>query len=319
MTPADVTAIVVNWNGERYLERCLGALAAQTLPPRRVIVVDNASADASARIVRERFPQFELVEAGDNLGFAAANNRAAHMACGAWIATLNPDAFPDPDWLERLLSAADRHPDCASFACRMAMDGPGDRLDGEGDAYHLSGLAWRRHHGLPADESETDEVEVFSPCAGAALYRRDAFLDAGGFDEDYFCYFEDVDLGFRLRLLGHRCLYVPDARVIHVGSGLTGRHSDFATYHGHRNLVWTYVKDMPPGLFWCCLPLHLALNLFTLLWFALQGRGRVIFAAKRDALKGIPNAWRKRRAIQARRRCTATDLWRLMDKGLTRR
>ena len=96
--------------------------------------------------------------------------------------------------------------------------------------------------------------EIFAPCAAAALYRRAAFLEAGGFDEHFFCYMEDVDLGFRLRLLGYRCGYAPAAIVHHVGSGTTGARSPFTVYHGHRNLVWTYVKNMPTPWFWLYLP-----------------------------------------------------------------
>ncbi len=190
-------------------------------------------------------------------------------------------------------------------------------LDGEGDAYHVSGLVWRMGHGAPVPAVAENEREVFSPCAAAALYRRSALLEAGGFDEDYFCYVEDVDLGFRLRLAGHRCLYVPLSVAHHVGSGTTGgRHSDFAIYHGHRNLVWTFVKDMPGLLFWLLLPLHVLLNLVSVIWFVLRGRGGVILRAKRDAVLGLPKMWRKRQQIQKMRLASIGDIWRVLDKRL---
>ena len=157
--------------------------------------------------------------------------------------------------------------------------------------------------------------EVFSPCAAAAMYRRDVFLSAGSFDEDFFCYLEDIDLGFRLRLEGHRCLLVPSAVVAHVGSVTSGgKQSDFAVYHGHRNLVWTYVKNMPGWLFWVCLPLHLAMNFVTVLMYTWQGKGRVILRAKRDALLGLPKMWQKRREIQKHRIVSISDIWRMLDK-----
>ena len=137
-----------------------------------------------------------------------------------------------------------------------------------------------------------------------------------GFDEDFFCYFEDVDLGFRLRLAGHRCLLVPDAVVYHVGSATTGgQHGDFAVYHGHRNLVWTYVKNMPGALFWLLLPAHIALNLVTIVWFSLRGQGAVILKAKRDALCGLPRMWKKRRDIQKYRTASAVEIWKALDKS----
>ncbi|EKD97953.1 MAG: hypothetical protein ACD_23C00660G0003, partial [uncultured bacterium] len=188
-------------------------------------------------------------------------------------------------------------------------------LDGAGDAYHVSGLVWRMGHGSPVPTDVEDEREVFSPCAAAALYRRSAFHETGGLDEDYFCYVEDVDLGFRLRLAGYRCLYVPQSVAYHVGSGTTGgQYSEFVLYHGHRNLVWTFVKDMPGILFWLLLPLHVLLNLVSIVWFVLLGRGRVILRAKHDALLGLPKMWRKRRYIQKCRVVSIAQIWRQLDK-----
>ena len=159
--------------------------------------------------------------------------------------------------------------------------------------------------------------EIFAPCA-AALFHRDALVDVGGFDEDFFCYVEDVDLGFRLRLAGYRCLFVPASVAQHVGSGTTGgQHSEFAMYHGHRNMVWTFVKDMPGMLFWLLLPLHVLMNLATILWFASKGRSGVILRAKRDALLELPEMWRKRKMIQSTRIASAREIFRLMDKGIT--
>ena len=174
----------------------------------------------------------------------------------------------------------------------------GEYLDGMGDVYHRSGMAWRRGHGKPRNNQETEPFEVFGPCAAAALYRREIFIQTGGFDETFFCYHEDVDLAFRLRLQGHRCLYVPDALVEHVGSGSQGAHSDFVLYYGHRNLIWTYFKNMPGSLFWRYLPAHLMLNLVSLFWFSLKGHGRAIWKAKWDAVRGLPSVLKRRRQIQ---------------------
>src|SRR6185436_15150615 len=135
-----------------------------------------------------------------------------------------------------LLEAAAAEPAFACFASELRMAGDPRLLDGAGDVYHVSGLSWRRGHQRPLSGLGTERREVFSPCAAAALYRRDVLAAVGGFDESLFCYFEDIDLGFRLRLEGHRCLYVPGAVVHHVGSALSGRRSAFTVYHGHRNL-----------------------------------------------------------------------------------
>ncbi len=316
-----VSVIIVNWNGERYLARCLAALQAQTHPPAEILLVDNASTDGSLAVIRQ-FPAVRLLAQDHNTGFAQGNNLALAVAAASsnWIALLNPDAFAEPEWLAALLQAARQHRDCAVFAsCQLDAADP-QRLDGVGDAYHISGLPWRKGYGRRRTAVDDQAREIFSACAAAALYRRDALQAVGGFDEDYFCYVEDVDLGFRLRLAGHACRYVPTAIVHHVGSATTGgQHSDFALYHGHRNLVWTFFKDMPAPLFWPLLPLHLALNLFSLVWFARQGHGRVLWRAKRDALRGLPAIWRKRQAVQRERRIRIGALWRLLEKGVRRR
>lgn len=315
--PPKVTVVIVNWNGERFLDRCLSALMNQTVRPHEIILVDNASSDGSREIAR-RFPSVRLLAQDQNAGFARGNNLAieAASADSEWIALLNPDAFAEPRWLEELLLSARDNPEFDVFGSRLVNAADPAVLDGAGDVYHMSGLVWRMGHGELVPESEPAR-EIFSPCAAAALYRRSALAKVGGFDEDYFCYVEDVDLGFRLRLAGYRCLYVPGSAANHVGSGTTGgKHSDFAVYHGHRNLVWTYVKDMPGLLFWLFLPLHLAMNIAALAWFTIRGQGAVIGRAKWDAVCGFAAAWRKRRHTQAVRVVSVAGIWRVIDKSL---
>ena len=313
-----VTVIIINWNGDKFLERCLTALLAQTTKPHEIILLDNASTDGSLEIAC-RFPSVRVIALEQNTGFARGNNLAIEVVSNGseWIALINPDAFAQPRWLEALLAAAESNPEFDVFGSQLVHAADPTLLDGTGDAYHISGLVWRTAHGVPVSTLGESECEIFSPCAAAALYRRSALLEVGGFDEDFFCYSEDVDLGFRLRLAGCRCLYVPLSVAHHVGSGTTGgQHSDFSVYHGHRNLVWTFVKNMPGLLFWLLLPLHVALNLVSIVWFALRGQGGVILRAKRDALLGLPKMWRKRQQIQAARVASIGDIWRVLDKRL---
>jgi GT2 family glycosyltransferase len=147
------------------------------------------------------------------------------------------------------------------------------------------------------------------------MYRRNIFLDVGGFDERFFCYFEDVDLAFRLNLAGHRCLYVPNAKVKHLGSAITGRRSDFAVYHGHRNMVWAYVKNMPSNLLWLGLPQHILVNLAALIWFSLTGQAGTIFKAKRDALLGLRKTIAQRKLIQKNSRVSSEKIKKIIATG----
>lgn len=314
---ASVAVVIVNLNAGELLARTLDALARQTVRPARMIVVDNASTDGSVDGLEERYPGVEVTRLTENVGFAAANNLAVSAAgrCD-WVALLNPDAFPEPTWLERLLKATRTYPGYSFFGSRLLRADDPNELDGAGDAYHVSGLAWRRGHAATAAGAYREPEEVFSPCAAAALYRRDTFLSVGGFDESFFCYHEDNDLAFRLRLAGERCLYVPDAVCQHVGSAIAGATSDFSLYHQYRNLVWTWAKNMPAPLLWLYLPQHLLLNASVLATFGLAGRAGVIARAQRDALKGLPHVLRDRRRVQATRTVSARALRRAMATGL---
>jgi GT2 family glycosyltransferase len=311
-----VAVVIVNRNAGALLSEALEHLSRQTLAPVRTVVVDNASTDGSLDGLGEGV---EVIRLESNEGFARANNVAVSRVDDCdWVALLNPDAFPEPAWLEELVRAAREHPEYAFFGSRLVDHGTPTLLDGTGDQYHVSGWAWQRDHGRPrADVDETTAQEIFGPSAAAALYRRDAFLEVGGFDERYFCYYEDVDLAFRLRLAGHRCLYVPSSAVRHVGAAIAGRESDFAVYHAHRNLVWTYVKNMPGPLVWLYLPHHLAVNLLTLVWFSLRGHPGAIARAKVDAVRSLPDYVRARRTIQRTRTRSPRELRNAMARGLS--
>lgn len=309
-----IAVLIVNWNAGAYLAQALDAVAAQTRPPDRVIVVDNASRDGSHAAAQR--PGVELMALGRNAGFAEGNNIAARAAADCdWLAFLNPDAFPAADWLAALETAARAHPDVPMFASELRQHPDDARLDGAGDAYHVSGLAWRIGHGEPAPDGPRDRREVFSPCGAAAFVRRDVFDEAGGFDESFFCYMEDVDLAFRLRLRGHRCLYVPGAIVRHVGSGTTARQSPFAVYHGHRNLVWAWMKNMPGWRLWAYAPQQMLLTIASLVRFGAAGHASTIVRAKWDALRGLPRVLAERRRVQGTRTAPAADVVGAMAHG----
>jgi GT2 family glycosyltransferase len=303
--------VIVNYNAGENLQRCLSHVVAQQRPADRIIVVDNASNDGSIDTVAERFPGVEVLRNSENVGFAAANNQAVdHLNDCTHAALLNPDAFPEPGWLAALEAAAAGYPDCASFASCMLAESPSSRLDGLGDAYHISGYCWRIGHGRPYRSGVVKaDSHVFGACAGAAMYDLRAFRTVGGFDTTFFCYVEDVDLAYRLRLAGLDCRLVADAVVRHVGSATSGVRSAFVTYHGHRNVVWVMVKNTPMVFLWFMLPLHVFASAAALIVAAARGQAAVVLRAKLDALRGLPEMRRKRRSILASRQVGLIALW----------
>lgn len=311
-----VAVIVVNYNAGQFLSQCLRSLEAQTVRPSRVLVMDNGSRDDSFNRCRADFPSVEFYALNENLGFAKANNLAVQLVADCeWVALLNPDAFPDCEWIKSFHEGLAQHPQADSFASYMLSAQFPGVIDGAGDTYRIDGVAWPLYQGHRTTELPQGSREVFTPCAGAAFYRRESFVRAGGFEEKFFCYHEDVDLGFRMRLMGLRCCFLEKAVVRHVGSAISGKGSDFSLYHVHRNIIWTYVRNMPGPYLWIYLPAHLLMNVGALCWFTYCGRGRIIWRAKLEAIRALPTIWRQRRKIQSARRVPSSVVISMMEHG----
>jgi N-acetylglucosaminyl-diphospho-decaprenol L-rhamnosyltransferase len=294
------SVLIVTFNTRRWLARQRLALLRQCDQRFEIIVVDNGSRPEERPGPDDVPPGARIIQLSENCGFARGCNIAAAAAHTDLLVFLNPDAFPFPDWISALVSAADRLPLVAAFgSVQWRADAEGV-LDGVGDMMHASGLAYRAGYGKR--RSPPPEGEVFAACGAALMVRRGDFAAVRGFDERYFCYFEDVDLCFRLRLAGARIAVVPSAQVFHVGGGSIGRRSSFADYLGARNRLWTFVKCMPTALFWPLLPVHVGTVLAVSLVHIAQGRGA---ASLRGVLTGLGGLWpflRDRRLIQASRR-----------------
>lgn len=248
---ARATIAIVSYNSGATLARCLESLAAQSERNFRVLLIDNASRERPAELARRQPFPVDYREMPENLGFAGAMNIALAACESEYLVALNPDAFPDPGWLAALLRAAERYPKVAAFgSLQIAADNSG-RIDGFGDHYLISGQAWR---GATRPDIRAGLAYAFGVCAAAALYRAEALRRIGGFDERFFCFYEDVDVAFRLRLAGAECAVVPDAVVAHVGGASFTGLSDFAAYLIARNQWWVLVKNMPFTLLCFALP-----------------------------------------------------------------
>lgn len=323
VTAVAVTVIVVTHDSGSHLQRCLACLAAQTHLPARILVYDNASADGSADLAAATIAaderlcgRAEVQRLQANCGFAAANNLGFAATDTPLVALLNPDAFPEPEWLERLVAAAEAHPEAAAFGSRQMIDGRPGVVDGLGDRCHVSGLVWRSGHGRRLADADLHDRDIFSPCAAAALYRTASVRAVGGFDERFFCYVEDVDLGFRLRLAGHTARLVADAVVHHVGGGGRREGRPSADFLGHRNLVWAYVKNMPTPLLAAFLPAHLLQTILAGAVLACRGEAATFARAKWAAVGELPRVWRQRRPIQAARVASTAAILRALDTSI---
>lgn len=310
--PPIVSVIIVAYQSGPTLERCLAGLRAQSFGDFETILVDNASTDGAAAAAAAADPTLQLIEPGANLGFAAGNNLAAGWARGDWLAMLNPDAYPAADWLEKLLATAKVFPTVRVFTSRQVMAEDPGLLDGLGDVMSGAGLPFRGGYGRP-DPGFIAPGEVFSPCGAAMLIDRRLFLELGGFDESFFCYCEDVDLGYRLRLVGEPTLVAAEAVVHHEGSFSSGgARSDFAVFHGSRNRFWLLVKNTP----WPLLPIVMPLHLLAIALIMTRPLGRlqaaVTLRAMRAAFAGLGPVLASRRIIQSRRRASTWAIARAM-------
>lgn len=221
---------------------CLASLAAQTLPGVQVVVVDNSGTSAIHRLGAARF-RFRLIENRANAGFGAAVNQGWRLVPSEYCAVLNDDAIADPRWLDWLVAAMERRPDVGMAASRIVTP-DGRSLDSAGMLIACDGSSKQRGHGEPS-ESYGEEQDALLPSGCAALYRRAMLEQTGLFDEEFFLYCEDTDLGLRARWAGWGCVYVPQARVAHRYSQSSGAASEKKAWFVERNRLRLCLRCLP--------------------------------------------------------------------------
>ena len=312
-----VSAIVVNWNGREHLDTCFGSLLRQTLPGIESIMVDNGSTDGSVKFVRARFGDaVRILALPTNAGYGAALNAGIRVARGRHLVALNNDVEVDAGCVAALHAAAERYPKAGSFAPKILSFDDRRQIDNVGHLLYADGLSRGRGR-LEEDHGQYDrdeEILLFSGCA--VLLRREMLTDIGLFDEDLFAYCEDTDLGLRAQLAGWGCRAVPSAVVHHKYSASTAHYSPMKAFLVERNRAWVAVKCLPAPLLLLS-PIFTALRLGAQAIGALTHRGAagrfaadhsagalaaVFLRAVAAALRGLPQAWHKRRLVQRQRR-----------------
>ena len=306
-----ISVIIVNYNGERLIRRCLESLIRQTYHDKEIIFVDNASRDKSVELVRRDFPSVKLIEHPVNSGFAGGNVVGLKAAKGEYIALLNPDAFPEPHWLSCLVEAMQSDPRVGICASKLLIDGT-DLIDSAGDGCTTASKGYKR--GEMEQQNGYNRMEyVFGACGGAVLYRRAMIEQIGFFDEDFFLIHEDTDYNFRAQLAGWKCIYVPEAVVHHKVRSTIGDHSDLAVYYSNRNADLVWIKNTPTWLLFRYIHHKVLSDFASLLFFSIRKRRLLLFLkARLDALKLFPLMLKKRNKIQAMRKLSNKEVVKLL-------
>ncbi len=269
------TAIIIpNYNGMQYLETCLSSLEKQTCREFSIYLVDNGSTDQSRSYVSAHFPEVQWIQLDQNYGFSRAVNEGIRRTREPYVILLNNDTQAEERFVEEMLEGIRRHPKAFSAGAKMLSWQERDKIDDAGNYYNMLGWAFARGKGKP-ETGYQKEQKVFAACAGAAIYRRSLLEKTGLFDEEHFAYLEDLDIGYRARILGYENWFLPRARVYHVGSGTSGsRYNLFKIRYSSRNNVYLIYKNMPLLQLIFNLPALCLGFLVKLVFFASKGYGR---------------------------------------------
>jgi GT2 family glycosyltransferase len=246
--PPPVSVIIANWNGLHYLDDCLASLKRQSFRNFEVILVDNGSQDGSIDFVRQHYAEFvHTVMLLDNRGFAGGNNAGIAVSRGEYVALLNNDAVADPEWLAQLVLCMRSDERIGMVGSKILNYFRPDEIDNTGHLIYPDGLNRGRGR-LEVDKGQYDQQhDILFPSGCASLYKKKMLDEMGGFDETFFAYGDDADIGLHGRCLGYRAVYCPQAIAYHKYSGTTGQYSPMKAFYVERNRVWILIKYFPVG------------------------------------------------------------------------
>ena len=319
-----LSVIIPNWNGKKFLAECIDSLKGQTFHDFETILVDNGSTDGSADFAEERYGKFiRILRNKENLGFAGGNNLGIQKARGRYIVLLNNDTWADPHWLEELVKATQSDPAVGMWASKVRSYYQRNRIEGAGELIYWDGLCRARGQYEQDDGQYNLVEEIFFPPGCGAMYRKSLFDGMGLFDEDFFAYADDSEIGIRARLSGWRCLYVPAAVVYHKNSGTAGQYSPLKAFYVERNRLWITVKYFP-------FPLLSLSVFFTVYRFAFQAFGAlthrgaagrfteiyspleliiILLKAYGSGIRLLPRMWKKRRMLRPLRKVSYGEIF----------
>ena len=308
-----VSVVIPNWNGRELLGDCLSSLRAQT-QKHQVIVVDNGSSDDSVEYIKNEFPEVEIIQLDKNYGFTSGVNpgiKKAMLGGAQFVALLNNDAQADKNWLASLVKTANNHPRVGIVASKI-MRADREHLDSTGEVYTIWGLSFPRGRN-EVDKGQYDNQQViFGASGGASLYRVKMLEEIGLFDEDFFAYFEDVDISFRAQLAGWKVRYEPNAVVYHQIGATSSKLGSLARYHSAKNFMLLYAKNMPLKLYFKYLPLFILQFIRWSVSSMIRFRLLVFIKGSVAACWQHPRTLKKRRQIQKNRKVSVKYIDKLL-------
>ena len=319
-----VSVVITNWNGRKFLAECIDSLKEQTFRDFETILVDNGSTDGSAELAEERYGGFlRIIRNSKNLGFTGGNNVGIHAAKGEFIVLLNNDTWTEPTWLEELVKAIGPDPRVGMWASKIYSYSRRNQIEAVGELIYWDGLNRARGQ-YEKDRGQYEAMEeIFFPPGCGGMYRKRVFDEVGLFDEDFFAYGDDAEIGIRARLAGWRCFYVPKAILYHKNSGSTAPYSPLKAFYVERNRFWIAIKYFP-------LPLLFLSVFFTIYRFGFQAYGALTHQGAAGRFTGIyspfrlmgillkaygsgflylPRMWRKRRRTTILQKVTFVDFY----------
>jgi len=322
-----ISVVTLNWNGIQVVEKCLNSLRRQTYAPLEIIVVDNASTDGSTELIRRDFPEVKLIVNEKNLGFGGGNNVGIRASRGRYIMMLNNDTRLVPECIQALKDAIEKDEKYGACASKILLEYEDDLIDAAGIAVCLDGLSIGRGR-LEKGHLYDEETEVFFASDGACLYRRKMLEDIGLYDEDFFAYADETDMGWRAQLAGWKCIYNPKAVVYHFHSATAGKYSPFKAFLVERNRIWVAIKSFP-------LSLLVTGQFYTIYRYIMQAYGaftgkgaagrftsdfskleliKILVKVYVSVIKSFSLMLGKRKVIQKKKRISNRDIYELFKK-----
>jgi len=306
-----ISVVIPNYNGKKILEACLNSLEEQSYKKFEIIIVDNGSSDGSQSFIKKIYPNVELVALDKNYGFSYAVNRGIEASTGEYIALLNNDTKVDSQWLYNLYNAMQKDEKVFSVGSKMIRFDDTNIIDDAGEEYNLLGWAYQLGAGKSIDKYN-NAYKVFANCGGAVIYRRDILDKIGYFDESFFAYMEDIDIGYRALINGYKNIYEPTAKVLHIGSATSGsKYNSFKARLVARNNVWVPYKNMPFLQYVMNIPFLILGTIIKLMFFYKKGLAKDYIAGLQEGVKGLKTL-EKTRYKNQRLKCYIYIQWLLI-------